>query len=181
MIKRNLLNVDENRTKEFWFSHILIMIATVIAVYLAASAGLKSAVSFELIKSDKDSYYMRTALLSELEENLKNMEKWGQSYRSGNAGDFWRNPDDYKLSFYVWEAAKEQAIIFEIPSNILTPIRQYYSQSTQVLSKMTSKKAAANEVDKLLILTKSVKEKTVSQLETNIVNLEKKLKEYDVI
>ena len=181
MIKRSLLNVDESRTKEFWLSHILIVIATVAAVYLAASAGLKSAVSFELIKSDKDSYYMRTALLSELEENLNNMEQWAKAYRSGKAGDFWRNPEDYQMSFYVWEAVKEQPMVFEIPSNILTPIRKYYQNSTNVLSKMTSRKPVANEVDALLVQTKEMKEKSLVDLKSNIEVLKKKLVEYEIL
>jgi hypothetical protein len=44
------ISVDGNEDLKFWVSHLIILLATVLGVYLAASAGLKSAVQFELIK-----------------------------------------------------------------------------------------------------------------------------------
>ena len=177
----NILNVKDSKNKEFWFSHFIILLATVVAVYLAASAGLKAAVSFEVIKSDKDSYYMRTALLSEVEENAKNMDSWAKSYTSGNAGDFWRNPEDYKLDTYVWTAMTQQPSVFEIPSTILTDIRRYYAKANNTLSKMTAKKAAHKEAKALIIESKTLKEKTLEALKLNIKQLEDKLYAYGVL
>ena len=74
-ITKEALNVSKSKTTEFWVSHLIIFAGTIIGVYLAASAGLKVAIQFELIKSDRDSYYMRSALLDELKDNTDTIHK----------------------------------------------------------------------------------------------------------
>jgi len=172
---KKVFDIKDNKNKEFWFSNIIMLLATVIAVYLAASAGLKTAVQFELIKADKDSYYMRRSFLDELNDNINNMEKWGKKYRSGGAGDFWRNPNDYTLDTYVWNAMKEQESTFEIPNKILSKIRKYYIKSNIVLNKMKSRGAAAKIVDQMLIENKNIKKTVMKNLQNNIQNLKIKL------
>ena len=125
------LNVTGSSNREFWFGHILILLATVFAVYLAASAGLKTAVEFELIKSDRDSYYMRSALLDEVRDNAEQMQRWGKEYRGGKARKFIGNPEDFKLDDYIWQTMKDSSGTFEIPSslsdlNLLKPYRLFW-------------------------------------------------------
>jgi hypothetical protein len=176
-----LFSVSTSKNREFWFSHAIILAATIIAVYLAASAGLKSAVQFELIKSDRDSYYMRSALLEELKDNLDNIESWGKEYRSGKAGEFIGKPDDFKLDTYVWTSMKESPSTFEIPSEILTNIRRYYRNTDIALAKMTSKKSSSSTVvDTMLEQSKDIRANTLELLEANIKSLKTKLQKLDV-
>lgn len=94
---KNLFDLKDRDNAKFWVSHLIVLFGTVLAVYLAASAGLKTAVQFEVVKSDRDSYYMRSALLDELSDNLDKIQKWGEEYKGGNARKFIGKPDDFVL------------------------------------------------------------------------------------
>ena len=170
-----------SKNKEFWFGHLVVLVATVMAVYLAASAGLKSAVEFELIKSDRDSYYMRAALLAEVQDNVQTFEQWGAEYRSGKANKFsGKSTDTFRLDDYVWVAMQDSDGTFEIPSDILTGIRRYYSATQATLAKMTSRGAAAKEVTQMLAESETFKAGTVSALEADVNALKAKLTQMDI-
>ena len=173
-------NISGNSNREFWFGHALILLATVMAVYLAASAGLQSAVEFELIKSDRDSYYMRSALLDEVKDNTQQMEQWGKEYRGGKARKFIGNSEDYKLDDFIWQTMKDTPSTFEIPSPILTGIRRYYRLSEYTLRHMTAKKPAADKVDLMLEATAAFNKDVMPLLETDIQNLGRKLGSLDI-
>lgn len=170
-------NIDGSKNKEFWYGHIVVLIATVLAVYLAASAGLQSAVKFELIKSDRDSYYMRNALLEEVRDNLEVLEGWGKEYRSGQARNFIGKPEGYKLEDYVWLTMQYSEGTFEIPGNILTGIRRYYSSAKETIRKMTSRQPAAKDVDEMLVRSKAFRESTLKALEADVNSLKVKLED----
>ena len=179
-ISKQILDVSKNKTTEFWVSHIIILAGTIIGVYLAASAGLKVAIQFELIKSDRNSFYMRSALLDELKDNTATITTWGTEYRGGKAGKFIGKPKDFKLDTYVWTSMKDNPSTFEIPSEILTKIRRYYRDMDVGLSKMTSRGAAANDVDLMLKQTVNF-QSTLTQLEKNIAKLKTRLKALDLL
>jgi len=62
---RKAIQVENSKRAEFWMSHLLIIIGTILGVYLAASVGFEKAIEYELVKSDKDSYYLRSAMQQE--------------------------------------------------------------------------------------------------------------------
>lgn len=179
-ISKQVLDVSKNKTVEFWVSHTIILAATIIGVYLAASAGLKVAIQFELIKSDRNSYYMRSALLDELKDNTETIKQWGTAYRGGNAGKFIGKPQNFKLDTYVWTSMKDNPSTFEIPSKILTKVRRYYRDMDIGLSKMTSRAPAANDVDLMLKQTESMKNNTLVLLQENLKQLKKRLEDLEV-
>jgi len=172
---RKIFSVDGNEDLKFWVSHLIILLATVLGVYLAASAGLKSAVQFELIKSDRDSYYMRSALLDELNDNIRNIQDWGAEYEGGGAWNFIGHAGEYNLDTYVWTTMKEAAGTFEIPSTVLTGIRRYYNNTEVNLNKMTSNDGAADQVRNMLEQTETLAEDVLPFLELDIENLAKRL------
>ena len=176
----NLFNVSNNTNREFWFGHTLILLATVLAVYLAASAGLKTAVEFELIKSDRDSFYMRSALLDEARDNAEQIETWVKEYRGGKARKFIGNPEFFKLDDYIWQTMKDNPGTFEIPSEVLTGVRRYYGLSENTLRHMTGKKPAADKADALLKATESFKSEVLPVLEKDIKKLRDKLEGMDI-
>lgn len=177
---KTLLDLKDRENAKFWISHAIVLIGTVIAVYLAASAGLKSAVQFELIKSDRDSYYMRSALLDELNDNLEKAQQWGEEYKGGNARKFIDKPKDFALDAYVWKTMQDSPATFEIPSEILTQIRRYYTDTEISLRKMTGKDPAAEQVTAMLEKTNTVRVKTIPLLEQNLQQLEDKLKRFGI-
>lgn len=175
MANKNPLSVVENKNREFWISHMIVFAATVLGVYLAASAGLQAAVQFELIKSDRDSYYMRSALYDELQDNIDYMEKWGTEYRTGQAGKFIGKPKDWSLDKYVWTTMQDNTGTFEIPSVILTKIRRFYRDADKTLAKMTSRGSGAKQVDAFLIKAKVIRSETLVLLREDIDKLKSNL------
>lgn len=159
------------KTTEFWLSHMIVLVGTVLGVYLAASAGLKSAVQFELIKSDRDSFYLQSSLRDEISDNLKTMTEWGTAYRSGKAGQFRKKRDEYQLNLYVWETMRFQGGTFEVPSAVLSATRRYYQTANNTLDKMASGKPAAKEVAALLEETKRMQAEVLPQLEAELEKL----------
>lgn len=57
-------------------SQLCMIAATVAGVYLASSEGLKTAIEFQLIESDRSSYYQQTALAHELRSNTEELEEF---------------------------------------------------------------------------------------------------------
>lgn len=172
---RRIINVSGSDDIKFWVSHLIILLGTVLGVYLAASAGLKTAIQFDLIRSDRESYYMRSAMRDELVDNIEKVEKWGNDYRGGNAKKYIGNPEAFKLDDYVWITMQEAQGTFEIPSDILTSVRRYYVNTSIYLLKMTSKDGAAEQVDNMLNETKKIKSETLQLLEADVEKLAARL------
>jgi len=176
----NVFDVTHDKNREFWFGHLIVLTATIVGVYLAASAGLKTAIDFELIKSDRDSYYMRTALLEEVRDNVNNLESWSESYRGGQARLFMGKPDDYKLDQFIWLAMRDSPGTFEIPGEILTGIRRYYREADNTLRQMTSKQPAAKQVDAFFANSQTFKGTIMPALEKDIAELKARLDKHGI-
>lgn len=76
-----IFKVRETGNAEFWISNLVIMVSTVLGVYLAAQAGYKVALEFEVARGERDGYYMRRALLDELKDNLDTVKAWGEEFQ----------------------------------------------------------------------------------------------------
>ena len=83
-----LFKVRESGNKEFWLSHAVILLSTVLGVYLAAQAGYRTALDFEVTRAQRDSYFMRVALLDELNDNIEFAEKFATVF-VGKNGASW--------------------------------------------------------------------------------------------
>jgi hypothetical protein len=66
-----IFRVRESGNAEFWIANLVVMASTIIGVYLAAQAGFKTALQFEVARSERDGFYMRRALLDELKDKLE--------------------------------------------------------------------------------------------------------------
>jgi len=111
--------------KEFWIGHFLVIVSTVLGVYLAAHSGLKTAVEFEAITSDRDNYYLRANLRDEIiynigivEKIIKQIDKWGTFDRKSYP----------KFQGYVMDTMKEQSNTLKTPNIILSGTLQYYDR-----------------------------------------------------
>jgi hypothetical protein len=77
-----VFKVRESGNVEFWISNLVIMASTVMGVYLAALAGYKTALEFEVARGERDGYYMRRALVDELKDNLAAVKTWGEEFQA---------------------------------------------------------------------------------------------------
>jgi hypothetical protein len=178
---KKLYKVTESKDVEFWMSHLVVMTATIIGVYLAASVGFKQAIEYEIVKSDKDSYYLRSAMQQELVDNLNKAELWSKDYLSGNARKYIGKPEQYKLDDFVWQTMKESPSTFEVPNNILTKIRRYYFDTQMTMQKITQKNYAGHkDMKNLQASVKEMRKNLLPLLDKNIQELKESVEKYDI-
>lgn len=173
---RHLFRVREKDNLEFWVSHALVLLSTVLGVYLAASAGYDAALAFEGLRTEKQGYFMRRALADELSDNLSNAEKWTGYFLEGDAWRFEGKPEDYPLQTYVWDAMKASDVTFELTPRILTEVRRYY-RNTQLsvrdmVSGMSASRPAAEDLRKE---TKRMRAAVLPLLDGDMKSLKDKL------
>jgi hypothetical protein len=171
-----IFKVRDQGNAEFWVSNLMIVFSTILGVYLAAQAGYKTAIEFELARGDRDGYYMRRALLDEVKDNLETADKWSQWM----AQDGWRfrggDPNAFKLQSYVWDTMKEQAITFQLAPMVLTGIRRYYDNASIHAINLAKGQGTGMDAAKALLEdTKKVREETVPAMEKDIATLKARL------
>lgn len=121
---RKLLRVKDNDHVEFWVTHAFLLASTVLGVYLAASAGLDSAIKFERVNAIREAHNLRTALLEELEDNVELVESWLVEFDEGRGRHL--SGESQNLDLYIWEAMGEHPATFDIDGSELTAVRRYY-------------------------------------------------------
>jgi hypothetical protein len=172
----SIFKVRNEGNLEFWVSNLVIVLSTVLGVYLAAQAGYRTALDFELARTERESFYMRRALLDELKDNLtqadeisKNMAENGWRFKNSD-------PEVFKLQGYVWETMKQQSTTFQIPSEVLTGVRRYYDRSGAYAKALGVGQGTAIEAaNSWMKDTQDVREKVVPAMERDIAQLKEKL------
>ena len=172
----SIFKVRDEGNLEFWVSNLVIVLSTVLGVYLAAQAGYRTALDFELARTERESFYMRRALLDELKDNLtqadeisKNMAENGWRVRNAD-------PEIFKLQGYVWETMKQQSTTFQIPTDVLTGVRRYYDKSGGYAKSLAVGQGTAMDAAKSWLKdTQEVREKVVPAMERDIAQLREKL------
>ena len=122
--------VFEGLNKEFWIGHLLVMVSTVLGVYLAAHSGLKSAIEFDSIASDRDNYYLRANLRDEVLYNISIAESIIKTINKIGTFDR-RNYPNFQT--YVLDTMKEQSNTLKTPNIILNGTLQYYGSVHDLL------------------------------------------------
>jgi len=117
--------MSELRSAAYWIGHIVMILATVIGVFLAATVGFKQALKLDLLQSDRGTYYVSESLYQELRFNDQNM----QNYINGLEGKslvFNEHIVGIKLNSFMFNAAEESESVFEISPDLLSEVSQYY-------------------------------------------------------
>jgi len=163
---------------EFWIGNLFVVFSTVLGVYLAAHAALETAIEFEAVRADRDSYYVRTSLHNELKHNIDVYEEIIKNYRDGKSGysknSQWQNHPEY----FVWESLKSSPALLTTPPDILAGVTSFYKYSGLVLEKLSKRGPTndtvyiANKFDEKII---EFNEKTMPLLERNLASLRKEL------
>ncbi len=163
---------------EFWIGNFFVVFSTVLGVYLAAHAALETAIQFESVRADRDSYYVRTSLHNELEHNISVYEEIIYNYRNGKSGysknSQWQNHPEY----FVWESLKSSPALLTTPPEILAGVTNFYKYSEIVIEKLSKRGPTnetiyiANKFDEKII---EFKENALLLLENNLNSLRKEL------
>ena len=195
-----IFKVRESGNAEFWISHLIVMASTVLGVYLAAQAGFKTAMQFEIARSERDGYYMRRALLDEVKDNLASVDEWSGAfektlrnrisdqyflpsdtwtvYWSDKNG--WSNagvaPDELKMKTFVWETMKQQAITFQLAPELLSAVRRYYDGMDGNMKDVLGREWKAGPAARAILEdTKRMREDVVPAFEKDIAELRESL------
>lgn len=181
-LRRLLLPRDKNNA-EFWVSHLLIIASTVLGVYLAASEGYHVAVTFERVKSDRQSYYLQSALLSELRDNIDHMERWRTRYQTVSKNIFRGRGREIRLETHVWDGMAGSKSAYEVPVSVLNGIRRFYRRSESNLAIITEtdlKKFRVPDLDQMTSDEATMRTRVIPVLERNIAELRRRLADANV-
>ncbi len=195
-----ILKVRESGNAEFWLSNLFIVASTIIGVYLAAQAGFKTALQFEIARSERDGYYMRRALLDEVQDNTASVGEWSNSFEkvlrnrisdqyflpSDTWAVYWSDkngwssagvvPDELRMKTFVWETMKQQAITFQLAPELLSAVRRYYDSMDGNMKDILSREWKAGPAAKAILDgTKRMREETVPAFEKDIAELRESL------
>lgn len=191
-----IFKVRESGNAEFWISNLVIMASTILGVYLAAQAGYRTALDFEIARGERDGYYMRRALLDEVEDNLRAVDGWSANFekvlRARISKDYflptdtwiaywadkngWEqgdHPDEIRMQTFVWETMKEQSITFQLPPGLLSAVRRYndaMDSNGKAVARAKDWKAA-RAAKAILDDAKRMRDETVPAFERDIANL----------
>ena len=168
---------------EFWIGNFFVVFSTVLGVYLAAHAALETAIQFEAVRADRDSYYVRTSLRNELNYNISVYEEIISNYRKGGARyskkSQWSNHPEY----FVWNSLKSSPALLTTPPEILAGVTRFYKYSELVIEKLNKRGPSndtvytANKFDEKI---KEFKDTTMVLLEKNLAALKQELIENDI-
>lgn len=164
--------------KEFWLGNMFIILSTVLGVYLAAHSGLKTAMEFDQISSDKDNYYLRANLRDEVlynigitERIIKTIDKIGTFDRS--------NYPNFQT--YILDTMKQQPNTLKTPNNILNGVLRYYDDVNSLFDKRRRVLISYPELaNKLRDRVASFKKETLVKMEDDLAALRTRLQLADV-
>ena len=160
----------------FWISQIFIIVATVSGVYLAAQEGLSQAILFENLYSKENNYYLRSALDSEISDNIKTLEEYAEFLTKENPYDLKKHSP--KLAHFVWDNMKFSSSTLETPSHLLSAARRFYNASDALILKIESRHYGSKHGAKLIIeLTEKMANGGLKQLKENHQELADELRE----
>ncbi|NRQ42480.1 hypothetical protein HRH59_07825 [Rheinheimera sp. YQF-2] len=130
------LQQGEISNLSFWVSQISMIIATILGVYLAAQQGLRQAVVFEQIQSDKSNYYLRKSLQQELSDNLQLIKTFTEQIKGVGTHNIKRH--SLTLDTFVWESMKFSPATLETPPALLSESRKFYREVNDIHGKILS-------------------------------------------
>ena len=169
---------------EFWIGNFFVVFSTVLGVYLAAHAALETAIQFEAVRADRDSYYVRSSLRNELNHNIAAYEEIIKNYQEGKKGyhksDQWITHPE----FIIWESLKSSPALITTPPEILSGVSSFYQYSELMLEKL-SKRGPTNSTiyiaNQLEEKIKEFKSNTLPLLDKNLSSLKKELSNQAIV
>lgn len=126
---------DDTRKLSFWVSQLFILLATVVGVYLASSQGFKQALAYGEIQADKNNYFLRKSLQSEIADNLSLVRDYMKRLETGGLP---ARQAPFSLDTFVWENMKFSSATLETPPDLLRESRNFYRGVADLQQKIAS-------------------------------------------
>jgi len=167
------------KNPEFLVAQGCMIIATVGGVYLASSQGLKAAIEFQLVESDRTSYYQQTALAHELRTNTEELEEYIELWQKPNTIVV----EGYLPSFdtFIWEASTESEGTFEISPPILLGMVEFHREVNGAIEARLGKKISREDMMNTLIAQRDkARNETLPGLEKIRDTFREKLERYNI-
>ena len=198
-----IFKVRETGNREYWFAQIVVLLSTVLGVYLAAQAGYKTAISFEVTRGERDGYYLRRTLLAELKKNVKIVDEWGANvetklrekisrhyFEPGDSWHFFLNEkggweeldsediklEGVKLNTFIWDTMKQQFTTFQLPPETISSIETYYSGIDKHVADVLAKKRKTGPAAATIVAqTEYIRKNVITSLERDVAKLRSRL------
>lgn len=173
------LDNSELARTSFWISQAFMIVATVAGVYLAGREGLSQAIAFDNIDDAQTNYYLRRSLHDEVSENVNILLDYVKTTRENRPPDL--RSVHPQLADFVWTNMKYSPNTLQTPSELLTPIRQFYLQVGVLLERMEAHHMLRSKgLDELETLCSKMQSNVLPKLEHNYQDLALELKQSDV-
>ncbi len=130
IIANTIFDMSKRQNAFFWVGQLSVIVSTVIGVYLAASAGLKTAVDFHSITSDEQNFYSLSALREELHSNNELvLDFFEKRFHFNDKNEITSHTGGRfpELDQFVWKTMLRTTDTFELPIDILKKTSIYYS------------------------------------------------------
>ena len=173
------LDNSELARTSFWVSQVFMIIATVAGVYLAGKEGLNQAITFDNLSNMQSNYYLRHSLHDEVSDNVATLLEYVKTTRENRPPDLKRvHP---KLADFVWGAMKYSPTTLETPSELLSPIRQFYLKVDSLLERLEARHILRSKgLDELEALCLQMQNEVLPQLKNNYQGLAAELKRSNI-
>ena len=167
------------KNTEFLVTQLCMIGATVAGVYLAASQGLKSAIEFQLVESDRSSYYQQTSLAHELRTNTEELERYIE---------LWQKPNTIVAEGYlpifdtfIWQSSTENEGTFEISPPLLLGMVEFHREVNAAIEARLGKQVSREDMIRTLIAQRDkARNETLPGLEKSRDTLREKLDRYGI-
>ena len=165
----------------FWIGHSVVLLSTVLGVYLAARAGLDTALEFENIRHDRDNYYLRLSLKEETEHNILDLEKMIDRARRLNVYPQ-ENAQGRRLRYYfIYDSLLQNATVLNTPSQLILGVQRFYNKAEHILDEGKAREIThAQAAYQLEQLIEEYKTNTLTLFEKNLATLKNRLIEANV-
>ncbi|GAA0345301.1 hypothetical protein GCM10009092_07220 [Bowmanella denitrificans] len=175
------LDNQELRKTGFWLNQIFMIVSTIVGVYLAAQSGLQQALTFDTYSKMEDNYYLRMSLYDELQDNVRDVEKYATEVLAKSPALQIIKDSRPPMDLYVWETMRFHPSTLETPSEILTEVRRFYSQSRVLMDKVEKRSlGSAYGAEQLLKLSSHIQQQVLPALAGSATELKQALAEEGV-
>ena len=167
------------KNAEFIVAQVCMIVATVLGVYLASSQGLKTAIEFQLVESDRTSYHQQTSLAHEFLLNTEELERYIELWKQPNTVVV----EGYLPSFdtFIWQTSKESEGTFEISPPFLLGMAEFHREVGGAIEARLGKTVSREEMMATLEGQRDKMRNTILPgLEASRDALRNRLIEYDV-
>jgi len=132
-----IFDVSKRQNAVFWAGQLAVIFSTILGVYLAASAGLKTALNFHSLISHEKNFYTLSALRSEVDNNNQLLIDFTQNqfvFNENKEMVAHKSARPPALNWFVWLTMSNATETLELPVDILKETNRYYLELTKEIA-----------------------------------------------